>query len=436
VHGSWAKAEAYDETISVKDAPEEHLKVVVTRHGPVMRRAGDKGYALRWTATEPGGLAGSYNGMGKARNWEEFRNVMKRVWGPAQNAVYADVDGNIGYVMAARVPLRKKGHGEIPVPGDTDDYEWTGYIPFEQLPQALNPDSGLIVTANARVVGPSYKPYLTDRWEEPYRTARIYELLRDKAGLRPEDMLKVQTDTYSYPHAFLADQLTAASSTSQPKDERAKKLIQGLKDWNGIADADSPEVSFLEETRRATIGLILEPYLGNDTGMYSWRRTAFLQKILTDRPAKWLPAGFKTYDALLVAAADRAVAQLAHLSNKSRTDDWAWKQFDALDMVHPLGRTGFLKNFLSITNKPQSGTAYSPRAATKHHGPAMRFVANLANWDESIMLIPGGQSGQPGSAHYTDQFPYWYEGRPIYQGFSDIAAANSRKHTLTLKPAP
>jgi penicillin amidase len=374
--------------------------------------------------------------MGKARNWEEFRNVMKRVWGPAQNAVYADVDGNIGYVMAARVPLRKKGHGEIPVPGDTDDYEWTGYIPFEQLPQALNPDSGLIVTANARVVGPSYKPYLTDRWEEPYRTARIYELLRDKAGLRPEDMLKVQTDTYSYPHAFLADQLTAASITSQPKDERAKKLIQGLKDWNGIADADSPEVSFLEETRRATIGLILEPYLGNDTGMYSWRRTAFLQKILTDRPAKWLPAGFKTYDALLVAAADRAVAQLAHLSNKSRTDDWAWKQFDALDMVHPLGRTGFLKNFLSITNKPQSGTAYSPRAATKHHGPAMRFVANLANWDESIMLIPGGQSGQPGSAHYTDQFPYWYEGRPIYQGFSDIAAANSRKHTLTLKPAP
>jgi penicillin amidase len=95
-----------------------------------------------------------------------------------------------------------------------------------------------------------------------------------------------------------------------------------------------------------------------------------------------------------------------------------------------------LKNFLSITDKPQSGTAYSPRAATKHHGPAMRFVANLANWDESIMLIPGGQSGQPGSGHYTDQFPYWYEGRPIYQGFSDVAEANSRKHTLTLKPAP
>jgi penicillin amidase len=436
VRGTWTKAQVYDETIRVKGGADEDLKVIVTRHGPVVRRDGDKGYALRWTATEPGGLANTYNWQGKARNWEEFRNVMKRVWGPAQNAVYADVDGNIGYVMAARVPIRKKGHGEIPVPGDTDDYEWTGYIPFEQLPQALNPDSGLIVTANARVVGPSYKPYLTDRWEEPYRTARIYDLLRDKGGLRPEDLLKVQTDTYSYPHVFLADQLSAAEKTSQSKDERAKKLIEGLKDWNGIADADSPEVSFLEETRRAAITLLLEPYLGKETGLYSWRRTTFLQRILTERPARWLPVGYKTYDELLTAAADRAVARLAELSNKSRIGDFAWKQFDALDIVHPLGRTGLLKNFLSITDKPQSGTAYSPRAATKHHGPAMRFVANLANWDESIMLIPGGQSGQPGSGHYTDQFPYWYEGRPIYQGFSDVAEANSRKHTLTLKPAP
>jgi penicillin amidase len=277
---------------------------------------------------------------------------------------------------------------------------------------------------------------LTDRWEEPYRTARIYDLLHDKGSLRPEDMLKVQTDTYSYPHAFLADQLSGAAKTSQPKDARTKQLIDGLKDWNGIADADSPEVSFLEETRRAAIVLLLEPYLGTETGLYSWRRTTFLQKILTERPAKWLPTGYKTYDDFLMAAADRAVATLAEVSKKSRVEDWAWKQFDSLDMTHPLGRTGFLKYFLSITDKPQSGTAYSPRAATKHHGPAMRFVANLANWDESIMLIPGGQSGQPGSIHYTDQFPYWYEGRPIYQGFSDIAEVNSRKHILMLKPQP
>ncbi len=435
VKGAWAKAQIIDETILIKGQPDEHLKITVTRHGPVVHREGDKAYALRWTATEPGGLANSYNGLGKAHNWKEFRESMKRVWGPGQNAVYADVEGNIGYVMAARVPIRKKGHGEVPVPGDTDDYEWTGYIPFDQLPQALNPASGLIATANARVVGPDYKPYLTDRWGDPYRTARIYDLLHDRHDLRPEDMLKVQTDTYSYPHVFLADQLLAAAKTVSPHDPRAKKLIDGLKDWNGIADADSPEVSFLHAARRAAIDLLLEPFLGKDTNLYGWRSMTFLQKILTGRPAKWLPSAYKNYDELLVAAADRAVDSLANQSKSQRVEDWAWRRFNTLDMFHPLGHEGLLKRFLSITDKPQSGTEYSVRAARKTHGPAMRFVANPGNWNESILLITAGQSGQPGSSHYSDQFSFWYEGKPIFGSFSDAAEAKERKHTLTLKPA-
>jgi penicillin amidase len=434
VKGSWTKAQIIYETIHIKGAPDEHLQVVVTRHGPVVARDGDKAYAMRWTATEPGGLANSYNWLGQAKNWKEFREVMKHVWGPAQNAVYADIDGNIGYVMAARVPIRKKGHGEVPVPGDTDDYEWTGYIPFDQLPQALNPESGLIVTANARVVGPNYKRYLTDRWEEPYRTARIYDLLHDRHDLRPEDMLKVQTDTYSYPHVFVADQLIAAAKAAKPKDVRAQKLIEGLKDWNGIAEACSPEVSFLHAVRRAAIEILLEPFLGKETTIYQWRSTTFLQKILTNRPAKWLPAAFKSYDELLAAAADKAVARLAEQSGSQRVEDWAWKRFNSLDMVHPIGREGLLKKFLSITDKPQSGTVYSIRAATKTHGPAMRFVANLGDWDHSILLLPAGQSGQPGSSHYSDQFSFWYEGKPIFAPFSDAAEAASRKHSLTLKP--
>jgi penicillin amidase len=434
VKGAWTKAEIIDETIHVKRQADERFKVTVTRHGPVVHREGDKAYALRWTATEPGGLANSYNWLGKARNWKEFRETMKRVWGPGQNAVYADVEGNIGYVMAARVPIRKKGRGEVPVPGDTDDYEWTGYIPFEHLPQALNPESGLIVTANARVVGPLYKPYLTDRWEEPYRTARISDLLHDRHDLRPEDMLKVQTDTFSYPHAFLADQISAAAKIAKPKDARAQKLIDALKDWNGIADADSPEVSFVHATRRAALDILLQPFLGKETNLYQWRSTTFLQKLLTDRPAKWLPAAYKNYDELLAAAADAAVTKLAEQSGSTRVEDWAWKRFNSLDMFHPIGREGLLKRFLSITDKPQSGTQYSVRAATKTHGPAMRFVGNPGNWDESILLITAGESGQPGSSHYSDQFSYWYEGKPIFAPFSDAAEEKTRKHTLTLKP--
>jgi len=433
-NGKWLKAQTVDEIIKVKGAPDQHFAIAITRHGSVVRKDGNTGYALRWTATEPGALANTYNRLGKAQNWKEFREVMKSVWGPAQNAVYADVRGNIGYLMAARVPIRKKGRGEVPVPGDTDAFEWKGYIPFDELPQIFNPADGLIVTANARVVGPDYKPYLTDHWEEPYRTARIWDLLHDKHDLRPADMMKVQADTYSYPDLFLAEQLAPASKIASPKDPRVQKLIALSKDWNGIADSDSIVVPFLEATRRAALKLVLQPVLGDDTNLYQWRNTAFLQRVLTERPPSWLPSAYKNYDELLVAAADQAVQQLQRDTGSSKIEDWPWKRFDSLDMFHPLGREGWLKKLFSITGKPQSGTAFSPRAATRHHGPAMRFVANPGNWDDSLMLIPGGQSGQLGSSHYSDQFSYWYEGTPIVAPFSDSAQSATRKHTLTLTP--
>ena len=434
VNGQWKKADVYDEVIKVKGQPDEHMRMVVTRHGPVVKQEDEKGYAMRWTVLEPGALCNFYNWLGKAQNWAEFRETMKGIWGPGQNVVYADVDGNIGYILGARVPMRKKGHGEVPVPGDTDDYEWIGYIPFEELPQAFNPESGLIITANARVVGPNYKPYITDHWEEPYRTARIYDLLHDKQDLRPEDMLRIQADTYSYPHVFIAEQLVAASKIAPPKDERTKQLIQRAKDWNGMADASSPVVSFLDAAMSQTLLLILQPQLGDDTELYQWRKVAFLQRVLTERPARWLPADYQSYDQLLSDASDQAVKKLQEKTGDKDPDDWPWKRFNYLDMLHPIGREGLLKKLLSITNQPQSGTEYSPRAASRHHGPSERFVANLADWDSSIMVITGGESGQPGSEHYRDQFPYWFEGKTISAPFSDTAEAKTKKHMLTLKP--
>ncbi len=435
VNGQWRKAEVFDDVIHVKGAPDETYRVVVTRHGPVVHRENDKVYAMRWTALEPGGLSNTYSWLGLAQNWKEFREALSHVWGPGQNVIYADVDGNIGYTLAARVPIRKKGHGTVPVPGDTDDYEWTGYIPFEDLPQSFNPDSGLIVTANARVTGPDYKPYLTDDWEEPYRTARIYDLLHDKHDLRPEDMLKVQTDAYSYPHVFIAEQLVAAANLAPPKDPRTKKLIDEAKQWNGIADANSTVVPFLDNTMYVALGLMLEPYLGKNSELYDWRKLAFLQRVLTERPARWLPSGYQNYDELLTAAADRSVRKLEEETKDPEAQDWTWRRFNYLDMLHPIGREGILKKLLSLTDEPQSGTMFSPRAASRHHGPSERFVANLADWDKSIMLIPAGQSGQPGSEHYTDQFPYWFEGKAIYGPFTNAAETKARKHDLVLKPS-
>jgi penicillin amidase len=194
-------------------------------------------------------------------------------------------------------------------------------------------------------------------------------------------------------------------------------------------------VTFLDATIYRSLDLILEPHLGKDTELYSWRKLAFLQKVLTERPARWLPAEFKNYDELLSAAADRAVKKLEEETHSSDPDDWAWKRFNYLDMLHPIGREGILKKLLSKSGQAQSGTLFSPRAASPHHGPSERFVANLGDWDKSILLLPAGQSGQPGSEHYSDQFSYWFEGKPIYEPFSDAAEAKVKRHLLTLKPA-
>ncbi|HJY88319.1 MAG TPA: penicillin acylase family protein, partial [Candidatus Acidoferrales bacterium] len=406
------------------------------RHGPIVERAGGQAYALKWTAIEPGGLSGAYSIVGSAQNWSEFRQALRQVPGPAQNAVYADVDGNIGFIVAARIPVRKKGDGSVPVAGDTDDYEWTGYIPFDELPQLLNPPGGVVATANARVVGPGYPHYLTDRWASPYRTARIYELLAAKKDFRPGDLLSIQTDIVSLPHKFLAEQLVRASQAARPGDDRTKTLLSRLPGWDGCARADSIETSFLEYARRMLLRNLLRPYLGAETTLYEWREAVFLERVLRERPARWLPANFHSYDELLMASADEAVDALTKDTGSPDASEWRWGRQNALRILHPLGRSGWRERLLSIGPLEQSGTSHSVKAMQASHGPAMRFVADLSNFDNSLMELTLGESGQYGSPHYRDQFVVWFEGRSIVQPFSDAAQEKSRVHRLRLLSPP
>jgi len=172
----------------------------------------------------------------------------------------------------------------------------------------------------------------------------------------------VQADTYSYPDVFLGEQLASAARNVTPKDERTKKLVAMTKDWNGIAAPDTSVVPFLELTRLEALRLILEPYLGTETDLYRWRKVAFLQRVLTERPAKWLPATYKSYDELIVAAADSAVRMLEERTKSTHIEDWQWKRFNALEMHHPIGRKGALKFFLSIADKAQAARRRSATA--------------------------------------------------------------------------
>jgi penicillin amidase len=440
-NGAWVQAEERKEIIKVKGRADVVHPVTVTRHGPVVHREGSTGYALRWTALEKGGLGAGYSMLGFAQNWQEFLAAMRGVAGPAQNAVYADVDGNIGMVVAAWVPVRKSGDGSVPAPGTSDDFEWTGYIPFAELPQVLNPPDGVIATANARVVGPGYKHFLTDRWYTPYRTARIYELLQQRSKLRPSDCIEIQADIHSRPHQTLAGQLYEAAKKRAPRDARVRVVLDHIPRWDGRAEASSRFVALVDYTRRELREMILRPVLGEQFRQYQWSRSeTFFENLLRERPAAWLPPEYPDYDALLVAAADRAAAKLeseareADVARPENPEQWRWGLFVQLRMLHPMARSGFLSRHLSITEVDQSGTGYSVKQTGRSVGPAMRFVADLADLDNSLMNMTMGQSGQFLSRHYRDQFPPWYWGRGVASAFHENAVSHATQHRLRLTP--
>ena len=451
VNDAWVPAEVRRETIHVRGKPDVILDVVVTRHGPIVHRdppeEGGRAYALRWTALEPGGLDFGFPLLGRAKNWAEFIETTKHIAGPGQNTIYADVDGNIGFTIPARIPIRANGNGALPVPGNTDEYEWKGYIPVDDLPRVLNPPGGIIATANARTVGPAYKYYLSDRQAGPYRTERIYEMLSGRTDLRPADCNSIQNDVLSLPDKFLAAELVAAAKVEEPKDARTKELIGRLAGWDGRATVGSVETSFVEYTRHALFHNLLGPYLDDRSTDYElwepasiygnvwWRDKVFLENVLNKRPATWLPKGFASYDALLMASADEAVSALEKQTGKGEISAWTWGSLHQLDMLQPLGRSGFLHRLLSIGPYESNGTIDTVRAMGHGHGPAMRLVADLSNFDNSLMEITTGESGEYSSPYYRDEFPEWFAGRGIPAPFSIAAEEHARAHRLFLLPS-
>jgi penicillin amidase len=442
VNGQWRAMEIRKETIRVKGQADETLHVSLTRHGPVMHRESNVAYALRWTALETGGLTFAHSALGQCRNWQEFLEVMRKIPGPAQNAVYADADGNIGYVMAAKIPVRKNGFGDVPVPGETDDFEWTGYVPFDELPILFNPPEGIVATANARITGPAYKWHITDRWEAPFRTSRIYNLLESRHKFVAADFIAIQTDLLSTPHRLLAGHVVNAIKKVPAADPRLADFVVHLDRWNGRATMQSPEIAVLEYTRRVLRRKILETHLGGDAGLYQWfRGNNFLLHVLEQRPAHWLPKEFsgssagEGYDLLIVAAVTEAMRELENASGRSQIAEWNWGRFNTLEMLHPLARSGFLKRHWSIGPIAQHGAAQTVKQTGRSFGPSMRFVADLSNPDSSLMNVTLGQSGQYLSRHYRDQFESWYEGKGIVSTFSDAAWERAAAHRLRLVPA-
>jgi len=438
-NGAWANAEIREEVIKTRGKPDRRLAVRVTRHGPIISHDCGRDLALRWTALEPHALSALFSGASKmslARNWDEFITVLRDYTGPMQNIVYADLDGNIGYYAAGWVPIRKQGLGEVPVPGDSDDYDWTGYIPFEGLPHSYNPASGLIATANGRVVPDGYPYFITSEWDPPYRTARIFQLLRAGKAFTVDDMLRVQTDILSLQDRWLADQLLKAASHIQPQEPDAQYALSVLRRWDGEARMDSAATLVCELTRAALRDRILKPKLGDALPLYRWGMSStFLENVLTNHWARWLPPGDSSFDDTLMKSLEAAVQQIPNRVGRRSHDAWKWGDTIRLTFYHPLGQAvPLLGRLLNVGPFPQAGTSTTVKATTANHGPSMRMVVDFSDLDHSLQNLTLGESGQVFSPYYKDQFEAWYYGRSFPMPVSDAAVDQAAVHKLALTP--
>ena len=219
--------------ISVKGERPVEFKQWVTRHGPVSRTADGKWVSLRWAATEPGSFEFPFLDLNRAGNWQQFNAALARFPGPGQNFVYADIDGNIGYHATGRLPIRTGYDGSLPADGSTGQFEWTGFIPYADLPSVFNPPGGLIVTANQNPFPVDYKYPVHGEFAPEYRSHQIRGLLSARNGFQPEDMLLVQKDVYSAFSHFLARRMVAAYDRSKPRDPAYAPAIALLRAWNG-----------------------------------------------------------------------------------------------------------------------------------------------------------------------------------------------------------
>jgi penicillin amidase len=439
-NGAWVAAEVRDEVIKIRRKRDYRFTVKVTRHGPIISHTGNRDLALRWTALEPHALSALFNALpriGLAQNWEQFTAALRDYTGPMQNFVYADMDGNIGYYAAAWVPIRKQGTGAVPMPGSTDEYDWVNYIPFEDLPHAYNPASGMIATANGRVAPDGYPYFITSYWDPPFRTARIFQLLRARKAFTVDDMLRIQTDIVSLEDKWLADQLLKASLRHQPQDPDAQYALSLLSHWDGQASMDSAATLVCEITRKALLERILRPKLGDDLSGYHWgMSTTFLENVLANNWTRWLPPGDSSFGDTLMKSLEEGAKQIRSRVGSRSHDAWKWGNTILLTFYHPLGQ-GFplLGRLLDVGPFPQAGTATTVKATTARHGPSMRMVVDLSNLDHSVQNITLGESGQVFSPYYKDQVDAWYNGRSFPMPFSDAAVEQATVHKLVLAPA-
>jgi penicillin amidase len=470
--GEWRDAEVYEEEVKVRFGKDRRLRILVTNHGSVIKRKGRKGLALKWVSQDTS--LDSLNAMlkqNRARSWDEFVGVMENFVGPALSQVYADVDGNIGYMAAVKVPLRAAGDGSIPYHGEKGDCEWEGYVPFEDMPRALNPDEGFITTANSKIVSEGYPHLITRAWEAPYRNGRISEMLRAKDKWSPDDMPVIHADTFTYPGRTFAELAARALATpaADAMTPAALEAARRLAAWDHQARAESVATTVYFYAWHHLGETLLRHRLGST--LYaeykcSWTSVSLaLENVISSADPFWLAPGVDSYEAAAVDAIEKAVAEIAEVYGTSDQSAWKWGRVHYLTCQNLLGLFWPLDKIFNVGPVPRDGEGDTVNASppssecltqllargtmggctemailpdceshAAYAGPVLRMIIDFSDLDNSRAVLDVGQSGHRLSPHYKDHFPVWCKVEYLPLPYSRQKVMEQAASTLRLRP--
>ncbi|GMR11438.1 MAG: penicillin acylase family protein [Anaerolineae bacterium] len=428
--GEWLDLEIVREEIEVEGQDEPVIvDVRKTRHGPIINDVaggleqdwsyGWEPLAYSWTALEPGTIHKTFLRLNRAQNWDEFRDALQYLDVAGQNAVYADVDGNIGYQATGRYPIRARGNGTMPVPGWTGEFEWTDFIPYQELPSAFNPPEGYIATANNAVVGPDYPYFLSVDWDRGYRARRLVELLEADDSVSVQDMQTIQRDSNS----LYAQDILPHFLSLQLSDSVQRQALDILRVWDGREDRDSAGAAIFETLRLRLIENMFADELGDQLmGRASGQSIFQAARNLLDEPDSiWFDdtrtVEIELRDDILLQSLEETVDELSDaLGNKPA--DWRWGDLHQASFENQtLGQSGIPPIEWIFNRGPyevDGGLETLFRSRYDINEPfgvtglsSYLQIVDLGDMSRSLSIHTTGQSGHPFNPHYDDMIDPW-----------------------------
>jgi penicillin G amidase len=419
--GHTEQARAERELIRVRGQGANDQLVWVTRHGPVFASEGNARMVLRWAAAEPGVLQYPILDIDRAANWTDFKAALARFPGPGQVFIYADVDGNIGYHAAGRLPKRRGYRGDVPVDGSSEQFDWDGFIPFDDLPSGFNPPSGIVVGANQDVFSAGFKYPVNGGFAPSFRAQQIRDRLSSRAKWRAGDMLAVQNDVYSAFDRFLAGQIIAAYDRRDARNASMDEAVGLLRRWNGQMNSDqgAPFLATLAfQHVRTAAAESASP--GNGSHYENALAAPAIERLLRERPAGW----FSDYDGMLLRALADAVEEGRRIQGPD-IKRWQYGVYSKVTVRNPvIHQIPLLGPYFDFGPVSMSGSGRTVKQVTRTLAPSMHMDTDLADWDRSELSIPFGQSGQILSGHYSDEWDAWNNAKSYPMQFRKVDAKN------------